>query len=293
MAQATEAPVYCPELETQVLANIMDYVPWPGFGPFESYEADQTVARRRDARAGRSDDRRDLHAGAQPRPRHLRRSPNEEALFSGDVLFQGSVGRVDLPGGDWPTLLASIDMLVEHVSGRDDRLPGPHGGHHARARARHQPVPARARGAVSSSVIQAPRGTFDVLPESAARRRCVEEQARADPRRRRLPADRDAHVRGHRSVRARGGGGDRHRPEGDVHVRRRRRAVADAPTGGDCTGVPRIRRARDAQARPAREAVVPARASTEPRRRSAGATASSGRSAPRRSVPPPPRPTPS
>ncbi len=44
VARATGAPVYCPELETQVLANIMDYVPWPGFGPFESYEADHTVA---------------------------------------------------------------------------------------------------------------------------------------------------------------------------------------------------------------------------------------------------------
>ena len=44
VAKATGAPVYCPELETQVLANIMDYVPWPGFGPFESYEADHTVA---------------------------------------------------------------------------------------------------------------------------------------------------------------------------------------------------------------------------------------------------------
>ena len=33
-------------------------------------------------------------------------------IFSGDVLFQGSVGRVDLPGGDWPTLLASIETLM-------------------------------------------------------------------------------------------------------------------------------------------------------------------------------------
>ncbi|MFL5952305.1 MAG: MBL fold metallo-hydrolase [Gaiellaceae bacterium] len=34
-------------------------------------------------------------------------------LFSGDVLFAGSVGRVDLPGADWETLLASIRALTE------------------------------------------------------------------------------------------------------------------------------------------------------------------------------------
>ena len=34
-------------------------------------------------------------------------------LFSGDLLFAGSVGRVDLPGGDWPTLLDSIRVLAE------------------------------------------------------------------------------------------------------------------------------------------------------------------------------------
>jgi len=32
-------------------------------------------------------------------------------LFSGDVLFAGAVGRVDLPGGDWDTLLDSIRRL--------------------------------------------------------------------------------------------------------------------------------------------------------------------------------------
>jgi hydroxyacylglutathione hydrolase len=35
------------------------------------------------------------------------------ALFSGDVLFAGSVGRVDLPGGDWETLLRSIERLTD------------------------------------------------------------------------------------------------------------------------------------------------------------------------------------
>jgi glyoxylase-like metal-dependent hydrolase (beta-lactamase superfamily II) len=38
------------------------------------------------------------------------------ALFSGDVLFAGSVGRTDLPGADWDTLVESIRMLA-------DRLP--------------------------------------------------------------------------------------------------------------------------------------------------------------------------
>lgn len=35
------------------------------------------------------------------------------SLFSGDVLFAGSVGRTDLPGASWEELLASITLLVE------------------------------------------------------------------------------------------------------------------------------------------------------------------------------------
>ena len=99
VAQATGAPVYCPELEREVLANIMDYVPWPGFGPFESYEADHTVAGGETLElAGMK-----LEVLFTPghSPGHVTYAISEErALFSGDVLFQGSVGRVDLPGGD-------------------------------------------------------------------------------------------------------------------------------------------------------------------------------------------------
>src|ERR1700750_498793 len=44
VAKATGAPVYCPELETFVLADINRFVPFAGFGPFEDYDADETVA---------------------------------------------------------------------------------------------------------------------------------------------------------------------------------------------------------------------------------------------------------
>ncbi len=36
-----------------------------------------------------------------------------DEIFSGDVLFSGSVGRYDLDGGDWETLLESIRSLME------------------------------------------------------------------------------------------------------------------------------------------------------------------------------------
>jgi glyoxylase-like metal-dependent hydrolase (beta-lactamase superfamily II) len=45
-------------------------------------------------------------------------------LFSGDVLFAGSVGRTDLPGADWETLLASIGMLIDTLAPETVVYPG-------------------------------------------------------------------------------------------------------------------------------------------------------------------------
>lgn len=38
--------------------------------------------------------------------------PSEKMLFSGDTLFQESIGRTDLPGGDMQTLLSSLQRLT-------------------------------------------------------------------------------------------------------------------------------------------------------------------------------------
>ncbi len=123
IARATGAPVYVPELEQHVLANIMDFVPWPGFGPFESYDADHTVAGGEKLElAGLQID---VHFTPGHSPGHVTYSIAEGAvLLSGDVLFQGSVGRTDLPGGDWPTLLKSIETLVDAFPGETTVYPG-------------------------------------------------------------------------------------------------------------------------------------------------------------------------
>ena len=123
VARATGAPVYCPEIEVPVLGDIMSFVPWPGFGPYESYDADETVA---------GGERLEL-AGMEidviftpgHSPGHVTYSiADEAALFAGDVLFRGSVGRTDLPGGDTPTLMESIRGLVDRFPEETTVYPG-------------------------------------------------------------------------------------------------------------------------------------------------------------------------
>ena len=48
----------------------------------------------------------------------------ERCLFSGDVLFDGSVGRSDLPGGDWDTLMASIRNHILDLPDEVQVYPG-------------------------------------------------------------------------------------------------------------------------------------------------------------------------
>jgi hydroxyacylglutathione hydrolase len=120
LARASGAPVYCPEIERPLLVDIMSWVP-PGFGPFESHEPEHTLAGgERLSLAGLEID---VLFTPGHSPGHLTYAL-DGALLSGDVLFEGSVGRVDLPGGDWSTLERSIEELVRAYPGETVVYPG-------------------------------------------------------------------------------------------------------------------------------------------------------------------------
>jgi hydroxyacylglutathione hydrolase len=122
VARHTGAPVYCPELETDVLADINRYV-YPGFGPYESYEADEQVAGGEQLQLAGLDI--DVIFTPGHSPGHVSFSiPEHEMLLSGDVLFQGSVGRTDLPGADHGTLMSSIATLLNTLPDETRVLPG-------------------------------------------------------------------------------------------------------------------------------------------------------------------------
>jgi hydroxyacylglutathione hydrolase len=111
LAEGTGAPVYVPALERVVLERPDDYYGSLGVR-IRPYDAAFDVA---------GGDRLDLagipfEAIAVPghSPGHLA-YVGDGSVFSGDVLFAGGVGRTDLLGGDWDTLLASIRLLAERV----------------------------------------------------------------------------------------------------------------------------------------------------------------------------------
>ena len=131
----------------------MSYVPWPGFGPFESYDAEHTVAGgERLELAGFEIDVL-FTPGHSPGHVTYARSRDEQAsvvFASGDVLFQGSIGRTDLPGGDHATLLASIAGLLERFADETRRATRATWASRRSARERAtQPVPARPAGAAA------------------------------------------------------------------------------------------------------------------------------------------------
>jgi glyoxylase-like metal-dependent hydrolase (beta-lactamase superfamily II) len=119
LAEGTGAPVYMAEGERALLENLPDLV--PAGVVTRGYTADTLL---------QGDERLEL-AGITfetlqvpgHSPAHLAFS-TDGALFSGDLLFAGSVGRTDLPGADWETLVESIRRLGERFPPETAVYPG-------------------------------------------------------------------------------------------------------------------------------------------------------------------------
>jgi glyoxylase-like metal-dependent hydrolase (beta-lactamase superfamily II) len=123
LAHATGAPVYCPTLERGILADIDGSVGWLGLGGFENYDADELLAGGEHLELAGLEI--DVVFTPGHSPGHLTYAlPEHETLLVGDVLFRGSVGRVDLPGGDGAALLASIASLFDAYPAQTRVLPG-------------------------------------------------------------------------------------------------------------------------------------------------------------------------
>ncbi|MGB0873185.1 MAG: MBL fold metallo-hydrolase [Solirubrobacterales bacterium] len=123
MAERTGAEVWVPKLEKHILADINNFIRFPGVGPFESYDAEHEVE------GGEQLDLAGFEIDVHFTPGHSAGHvsyaiPAHSALFSGDVLFQGSIGRTDLPGGDTQTLLDSIAMLMQTLAPETAVFPG-------------------------------------------------------------------------------------------------------------------------------------------------------------------------
>jgi glyoxylase-like metal-dependent hydrolase (beta-lactamase superfamily II) len=122
LARATGAPVYCPEIERPVLENIALGTP-PGFGPFESCTPEHTLAGGESLSLAGLDIEVLFTPGHSPG--HLTYAlPAHAAILSGDVLFQGSIGRTDLPFADHPTLERSLATLIDTLPPETTVYPG-------------------------------------------------------------------------------------------------------------------------------------------------------------------------
>jgi glyoxylase-like metal-dependent hydrolase (beta-lactamase superfamily II) len=119
LAEGTGAPVYMAEAERELLERVADQTP-PGvyvraYTPDTTLMGDETLEL-----AGITFDTIPVPGHS---PGHLAFAA-DGALFSGDVLFAGSVGRTDFPGASWETLAASIATLVDRLPAETIVYPG-------------------------------------------------------------------------------------------------------------------------------------------------------------------------
>jgi glyoxylase-like metal-dependent hydrolase (beta-lactamase superfamily II) len=108
LAEGTRAPVWLPQGELDVFRRPNDFFPGISIRPYDG-EATLLAGGETVEAAGISF--QVLHVPGHS-PGHVSYYA-DGCLFSGDVLFAGSVGRTDLPFGDWEALVESIRSMAD------------------------------------------------------------------------------------------------------------------------------------------------------------------------------------
>lgn len=121
VAAATGAPVYGSLEARSVLADPENYRLFPGMPEFEAAEVTGLLD------GGETLDFKGISVEVNATPGHTPGSLTffaYDGLFCGDLVFSGSVGRTDLPGGSFDDLTASVRRLVARYPGETAVYPG-------------------------------------------------------------------------------------------------------------------------------------------------------------------------
>lgn len=102
-----QVPLLLHAREENVLRAVKTYAPNYGFAAYQETTADRFLQEGEKFSFGNTS--WDILFLPGHAPGHVGfYDATEKVIFSGDVLFYGSVGRTDLPGGDYDTLIQSI-----------------------------------------------------------------------------------------------------------------------------------------------------------------------------------------
>ncbi|MBE0428340.1 MAG: MBL fold metallo-hydrolase [Thermoleophilia bacterium] len=110
VARATGAAIYGTSEARETLADPQRHVLFPGMPGFEPAAMDHVIHGDEDLNIGA------MSVTAVTTPGHTPGSVTfyvMGSLFCGDLLFRGSIGRTDLPGGSLEELEASVRKLIE------------------------------------------------------------------------------------------------------------------------------------------------------------------------------------
>ncbi len=121
-----KVPLWIGDKDLETLRSVQTYAPSYGFQNYQPVEPDRLINESETIGFGNTELKILFVPGHAPG--HIAfYNTQEKIIIGGDVLFDGSIGRTDLPGGDFDTLISSIQSVFFKFDDDTVVYPG-HGG---------------------------------------------------------------------------------------------------------------------------------------------------------------------